>query len=140
MALINKKWLQEQFELDKTDPGTIRRISTLLKSLERMITDDEAPELVEEVLEKFGKLARGHAIADPLPETVWLSGRARTPGVGQTVRVPLNMYSDRRKTLNGRVGRVVAVRHGDVIVNTTDDGEFLEGVRFRPYELEMKMN
>lgn len=136
--MLDKKWLNNQFKLDKTDPDVVRRIMALLEASEEPTHLDDK---LDEVLEKFSKLARGQMIADPEPEAKWLSGAVQTPGVGQTVRVPPDKFTGQRgQALNGRVGKVVAVRYGDVIFNTTDDLEYIEGLRLRPHELEIKIN
>ncbi len=135
--MIDFDKLHEQLKLSKTSPTVIRAVKTLGEAFNSADISDED---LDEILSKFDKLARGHLLVEPEPDARWLSGAARTPGVGQTVRVPLTQYQDRRSTLNGRVGRVVAVRYGDVIVNTTDDGEPYEGLRFRPHELEIKIS
>lgn len=136
--MLDKKVLHDQFMLDKTDPHVVGRIMALLEVLEDGPQDDAK---LDEVLEKFSKLAKGQMIADPEPDAKWLSGAVQTPGVGQTVRVPVDKFTGQRgQALNGRVGKVVAIRYGDVIFNTTDDLEYIEGLRLRPHELETKIN
>lgn len=134
----NEKWLADQFSADKTSPETARKIISLLKTWDGLSVEDGQE---DEILGRFVKLAKKQMIADPEPDAKWLAGSIQTPGVGQTVRVPPDKFTGHRgQSLNGRVGKVVAVRYGDVIFNTTDDLEYIEGIRLRPHELEIKIN
>ncbi len=135
--MSNEKWLAAQFEADKTDAAVANLIIAHLKTWESL---DVKEGKEDDILERFVKLAKGQMIADPEPDAKWLSGAVQTPGVGQTVRVPPDKFTGHRgQALNGRVGKVVAVRYGDVIFNTTDDLEYIEGIRLRPHELEIKI-
>lgn len=65
-----------------------------------------------------------------------------TPGQikpGDTVRVLLNAFkSEVGEIHNGRLGVVVKVEYGDVIVNSTDSRfPKLEGAHYSPHHLEM---
>jgi hypothetical protein len=61
--------------------------------------------------------------------------------VGDEVRVLANAFTDKVGVAhNGRRGRVVAIRYGDVIFKSTDDKEpLLDGTHYSPYKLEKRI-
>lgn len=94
-----------------------------------------------EIIRLFSELARGHALE--VPENngyTWVAVRPGQISVADVVRVKLNAYAgDIGQRHNGRVGRVVAIRSGDVIVNTIDDGPPFEGTHHSPHALDKRV-
>jgi hypothetical protein len=93
-------------------------------------------------LDAFNKLAQGHAIvvADSGDET-WVQLKPGNVVIRDQVRVKFDAYSGEVGTHhNNRRGRVVAIRHGDIIVRY-DDGKQPpgDGVHHSPYALEKRV-
>lgn len=95
----------------------------------------------EDVLAVFAKLALSHSLLQPESEEVWVEARPGFISVADIVRVKHDAYTDKLGTMhNGRVGKVVAVRYGDVIFRSTDDKlPFLDGTHHSPYKLEKRI-
>jgi len=99
--------------------------------------DEDSPDLV------------GPSSAPPRDENLWeeldwISAPRVYLRAGITVRVKENAF-DNSKGLaqmhNGRVGEVLEVRDGDVIVRTTDNKmPPLDGAHYSPWSLDMKLD
>jgi hypothetical protein len=61
--------------------------------------------------------------------------------VADEVRVKWNAFDgDKGKIHNGRRGKIVSIRYGDIIVKTTDGKEpVLEGFHYTPQQLEKRV-
>ena len=110
----------------------------LLKTWENMSVDDE---FVEDALETFKVLAQGHSLLAPYADEIWIEA---TPGqlkVADKVRIKSNAFSGEvGRTHNGRVGVIVAIRYGDIIVRMTDGKEpTLDGAHYSPFHLEKRV-
>jgi PHP family Zn ribbon phosphoesterase len=83
-------------------------------------------------------LMRNTAAFDNQGNEIWEPGMPGFIRVGDEVRVLANAFEGELGQLhNGRRGRVVAVRSGDVIVKTTDGREpVLDGSHYSPYKVE----
>jgi hypothetical protein len=93
--------------------------------------------------EIFAKLARGHAIYSPPPPPDFDNAEFfdAVPGfisVGDIVRVKPDAFSgDAGVIHNSRLGRVVAVRFGDIIVKSIDGIEpEIDGAHYSPHHLQ----
>lgn len=94
----------------------------------------------EQILELFNELARDHALHVPDEQYAWMPAKPGQIKVTDIVRVRSDAYQGGLgKEHNGRVGRIVAIRSGDVIINTVDDGPKLEGVHHSPFALEKRI-
>ena len=142
MPEVNYEWIKTQLELAKVKVGSGKAILKLLKAWE------EIPELSEtitdEVLSVFPSLARGHVVAaegSDDEDYVWIDLMPGNITVGDIVRVKIDAYTGKLGTVhNGRLGKVTAVRYGDVIVNSTDSRQPpLVGVHYSPYKLEKRV-
>jgi hypothetical protein len=91
----------------------------------------------------FSKLALGTVLVQPevASNEVWIPALPGQLVVGDEVRVLANAFSDSvGVSHNGRRGRVVAIRYGDVIFKSTDGKEpVLEGTHYSPYKLEKRI-
>jgi hypothetical protein len=141
MPEIDKKWIMEQLEAAKVKVGSGKAILKLLE------TWSEIPELsdkmTEEVLTVFPKLALGHVlkIDETEDDFFWIDLQPGQVTVGDVIRVKADAYTDKLGPIhNGRRGVVVAVRYGDIIVNSTDGkSPELKGVHYSPYKLEKRV-
>lgn len=141
MPQIDKQWVLEQLEAAKVKVGSGKAILKLLEAW------DEIPELsdnmVEEILTVFPKLAKRHAlkVEENEDDYVWIPLQPGQVAVADVIRVKADAYSDKLGPIhNGRRGVVVAVRYGDIIVNSTDNKyPELKGVHYSPYKLEKRI-
>lgn len=136
---LDLSWATEQLANARVPVPVGRGVIKLLTSW----ADIDFPNEVQrdQALEIFSKLARDQALVEPTEE-VWkpvMVGFALQ--VGNTVRVRSDAFSGPAgRVHNGRVGRVVAKRSGDIIVKTTDGkSPTLDGAHYPPSALEVKI-
>lgn len=137
MPKINMEWVREQFQSAhvKVAPGTA--VITLLEHWAKIdITDEHAKEAVA----IFAQVALGHSLVEENAEEVWMPAQPGFINVGDEVRVLANAFDgELGPAHNGRRGKVVAVRHGDVVFMSTDGKEPpLESTHYSPYKLEKR--
>jgi len=135
MKNIDMIWARVQLENANVSADTG---VSVIKLLEFWLNLDHKDENNKKVLELFLSLCSGTAVVDTPADEVW---QAASPGfirVGDEVRVKANAFDGELGQLhNGRRGRVVAVRYGDIIIKTTDGKEpVLDGSHYSPYKLE----
>ena len=136
MAEVDNDWVRSQLTENKTKKVVGDSVLKLLATWEQLKqpTDKNA----KDIINIFSKLALGHSIVEDNPNESWIVARAGFIKVADTVRVRHNAFDgEQGKAYNGRRGRVVGVRYGDVIVKT-DDGKtpVLDGIHFKPENLE----
>lgn len=142
MPEVNYEWIKQQLQEAKVKVGSGNAVMKLLQTWESM--ENLSPGLAKEAAEVFSKLALNRSIVaiKEDPNELWILAQPGQIKVGDEVRVLADAFSDSTGVLhNGRRGRVIAVRYGDVIVDSTDgrDPE-LKGVHYSPYKLEKKAN
>jgi hypothetical protein len=95
----------------------------------------------KETLETFRELALSHALVPEADEEVWVQAQPGFVQKGDEVRILPNAFEgEAGKIHNGRRGKVVAVRYGDIIVRSTDGLEpFLDGTHYPPYKLQKRV-
>jgi len=135
MKNIDMTWARVQ--LEKANVSADTGVS-VIKLLEFWLNLDHRDENNKKVLELFSNLCVGTAVVDTPTNEIW---EAAGPGfirVGDEVRVKSDAFEGELGQLhNGRRGRVVAVRYGDIIIKTTDGKEpVLDGSHYSPYKLE----
>lgn len=134
--MMDMEWAKSQLQEARVQQSVSTSTIRLLELWDTMIHTEQT---AKETVEVFSKLALGHVIAEQQPmEGTWVQV---TPGfikVADTVRVRSDAFTgDIGSIHNGRVGRVVAIRSGDVIINSTDGrNPKLEGTHYSPYHLE----
>jgi hypothetical protein len=141
MPQIDKQWVLEQLEAAKVKVGSGKAILKLLEAW------GEIPELsdkmTEEVMTIFPKLALGHVlkVEENDDDYTWTPLQPGQVSVADVIRVKADAFSDKLGPIhNGRRGTVVAVRYGDIIVNSTDGkSPELKGVHYSPYKLEKRV-
>jgi hypothetical protein len=135
MRDLNIEMAKSQLEMAKVsvDVGTsVMKLLEFWKTLPHLASNDS------QVVEIFSKLAVGAALVNNQGNEIWELGMPGFIRVGDEVRVLANAFEGELGQLhNGRRGRVVAVRSGDIIVKTTDGREpVLDGSHYSPYKLE----
>lgn len=138
MPDVNWEWVRTQLELAKVRVGSGKAIMKLLEDWDKMkLTDNMAAETIE----TFSRLAKGEAFVEDNPEERWIPAQPGQLTVGDEVRVLADAFDGKLAAVhNGRRGRIVAIRYGDVIMKTTDDKEpVLDGAHYSPYKLEKRV-
>jgi len=131
-----RKWAHSQMEEAKV----AQPIETaVLRLLEVWWTQNHTNESRTLTLDTFNRLARGWTLvlADPVEER-WVQAKPGMIVRSNIVRVKSDAYQgDAGEVHNGRRGRVVAIRYGDIIVKY-EDGKHpaFEGVHHSPHVLE----
>jgi hypothetical protein len=142
MPEVNYTWVHQQLQEAKIKIGSGNAVIKLLQTWETM--KGLSPALAKEAAEVFSKLAVSKPILEPKedPGEVWVPVQPGNIKVGDDVRVLADAFSDSTGVMhNGRRGKVIAVRYGDVIINSNDNKEpELKGVHYSPYKLEKKAN
>ena len=111
---------------------------SVIKLLEFWTTLDHSEQNNVHVVELFSKLAMSIALVDNSGNEIWESAQAGFIKVGDEVRVKADAFDGKLGQMhNGRRGRVVAIRYGDIIIKTTDGKEpILDGSHYSPDRLE----
>jgi hypothetical protein len=138
MSEINMDWVKEQLTQNKTRKMTGDAVLELLNAW-KSVKKPPKSDISKEVVELFSKLALGHALVKEDKNENWIPVQPGAIKVTEVVRVRFDAFDEAsgKYTLNGRRGKVVGVRYGDIIVKT-DDGKtpVLDGTHFRPENLE----
>jgi hypothetical protein len=141
MPEIDKKWIMEQLEAAKVKVGSGKAILKLLEAWSEL--PELSEKMSEEVLTVFPKLAMGHVlkVEENEDDYTWIPVQPGQIVVGDVIRVKSDAYTDKLGPIhNGRKGLIVAVRYGDIIVNSTDGkSPELKGVHYSPYKLEKRI-
>ncbi len=138
MSEINMDWVKEQLTQNKTRKMTGDAVLELLEAW-KSVKKPPKTDISKEVVELFSKLALGHALVKADKNETWVPAQAGAIKVTDIVRVRFDAFDEAsgRYFLNGRRGKVVGVRYGDIVVKS-EDGKTppLDGVHFRPENLE----
>lgn len=132
---LDMDWVKSQLQAAKVrkpvGDATIKLIE-LFESLEL------SEEHQKKTVELFSKLSLGYAYVKENRNELWVPARPGDIKVSDIVRVRADAYTGDLGTLhNGRRGRVVGVRYGDVIFKSEDGKEpVLDGAHYPPQMLE----
>lgn len=137
MPKVNSDWIREQFQAARVKVGSGNAVLTLLETWAAIELDDE---LAKEAVEIFSSVALGHSLIEENVDEVWGPAQPGFIAVADEVRVLPDAFDGEVGTIhNGRRGKVVAIRHGDVVVMMTDGKEpFLDSAHYSPYKLEKR--
>lgn len=141
MAEINIEWVKEQLTLNKTKKMTGDAVLELLetwKTTKRPPKSDNS----KEILDIFSKLALGYALVKEDNSETWIQVQPGAIKVTDVVRVKFDAFDEEsgKHTLNGRKGKVVGVRYGDIIMKSDDNKTpLLDGIHLRPENLEKRV-
>jgi hypothetical protein len=139
MPEVNEEWVKAQFTQAKIRQNTGDAVLRLLEAWAEISDLDELGQ--DNAINTFGKLARGHALVAETQER-WVPTQIGAQiNVGDTIRVRADAFSAAAgQKHNGRVGKVVAKRAGDIIVDSTDGVEpKLIGVHYPANKLEIRL-
>jgi hypothetical protein len=139
MPSVDYEWVRQQLTDSKVKRGPGDIALSLLKIWEDISIEDNA--LLEEGLTIFKTLALNHSLLAPYADEVWVEA---TPGqlkVSDVVRVKQDAFNgDTGRVHNGRLGIIVAIRYGDIIVRTTDGKQpVLDGAHYSPFHLDKRI-
>lgn len=132
---LDMDWVKAQLQAAKVRKPVGDATMKLIEMFDQIeLTDEHKAKAVE----MFSKLALGHAYVKENKKETWVPARPGDIKVTEVVRVKADAYNgDVGMIHNGRVGKVVGVRYGDVIFKSTDGKEpFLDGAHYSPHMLE----
>ena len=135
---VNMDWVREQMTAAKVKQGVG---TSVLRLLEVWDTMNHKPDTAKETVEIFSKLALGHALIEPEIDEFkgsWVPTMAGQIKVADIVRVKIDAFDGAAGQIhNGRIGRVVGLRYGDIILKSVDNKEpILDGAHYKPNFLE----
>jgi len=136
---VDFEWVKEQLTKARVRKGPGDVAIELLKKWEEI---DLPEELASEAINTFAELAKGHALVEEgNKEEVWVPAMAGHMKVADQVRVKKDAFQgELGKMHNGRRGVVIAIRYGDIIVNSTDNRKpSLDGSHYSPHHLEKRV-
>jgi len=138
MPEVNWEWVRDQLEAAKVRKGSGNAIIKLLETWEKLKLTDN---MSEETLRVFLGITRNEAFVQESPDEKWIPAQPGQLTVGDEVRVLADAFDGKLAAVhNGRRGRIVAIRYGDVILKTTDNKEpALDGAHYSPYKLEKRI-
>ncbi len=136
MPHSDEQWVRSQFEAAKVKVAPGKAVLALLKTWEGLDLNEKQ---AKEAVDIFSKVALNHALVEPQKkDEKWEPLRPGFIAVGDEVRVMHDAFDgDLGRLHNGRRGKVVGVRYGDVIFKATDGkNPPLDGAHYSPYKLE----
>lgn len=139
MSKMDMDWAAEQIREARVRKDVGGAVMTLLQAW-----DDVLPlgvEQTEEALNIFKSLAQGHTLLPAESNEVWVECKPGFVKVGDVIRIQHDAFSDAAgRYHNGRVGKVIALRSGDVVFRSTDEKEpFIDGAHYSPGKLEKRV-
>lgn len=141
MANTDMDWVKEQLTQNKTKKAVGDSVLKLLAVWDEVKEKNESVKNInpQDIVDIFSKLAMGYALIQENKNENWIKAQIGQIKVADTVRISFNAFDEStgKSSLNGRRGRIVAVRSGDIIIKT-DDGKMpvLDGLHVRPEFLE----
>jgi hypothetical protein len=138
MANLDLDWVKEQLTQNKTKKMTGDAVLQLLDTWQS-IKRPPKTDISKDIIDVFSKLALGHALIKTDKNETWIPVQSGAIKVSEIVRVKFDAFDEEsgKHQLNGRKGRVVGVRYGDIIIKTDDNKlPVLDGTHFRPENLE----
>lgn len=139
MPEVNEDWVKSQLKSARVSQLTGDTAIALLKAWESLDFPDDRT--AEEALEVFRKLATNQALLEEKDET-WVQAQAGFMlKVGDEIRVRHDAFPGTEGRLhNGRRGKVIAIRSGDVIMRSTDNIKpFIDGAHYSFTHLEKRI-
>jgi hypothetical protein len=140
MGKINYNWVKEQFAKASVTVGAGNAVLDLLKTWEK--SEPKDLEQAKKAVEIFSKVALGHSLVkESKADEVWEEVRPGFIKVADVVRVKNDAFVGELGVIhNGRVGKIVAIRSGDIIFKSTDGLEpSLDSVHYQASKLEKRI-
>jgi hypothetical protein len=140
---VDEIWVQDQLDGAGIDKPTQDVVKTLLSSWDGMEVPDNLQEgsALATLIETFATLAQGHGLRPVETEEVWVPVQRGFVHTGDEVRVRHDAFDGKVGLYhNGRRGKVVAVRSGDIVFRSTDTiSPPIDGARYQPDKLERRV-
>jgi len=139
MPEVNDDWVKSQLKGARVSQLTGDTSIALLDVWKTLKFPDD--KTAEDALDVFKKLATSQALVEEKDE-VWVQAQAGFMlQVGDEIRVRHNAFPGAEgQTHNGRRGKVIAIRSGDVIMRSTDAKKpFLDGAHYSFAHLEKRI-
>jgi hypothetical protein len=138
MPEINEEWIRYQMQEAKVKVGVGNALLKLLGTWETL--NISVPQQ-KEVVALFNSISLGHSILPEKPDEVWVDAQPGSIIVADEVRVKADAYDGSTGAIhNGRRGRVVGVRYGDIIFKSEDGKEpLLDGAHYSPHQLQKRV-
>ena len=137
MPEVDMDWVKQQLIQNKTKKMVGDAVLKMLETWGEL--KEKNSKNSKEILDLFQKLAQGYALVPENKNEKWAQALAGAIKVTDVVRVSFNAFDveSGKSQFNGRRGKVVGVRYGDIIFKSTDDKTpVIEGAHFRPEDLE----
>lgn len=138
MSKVNIEWVKEQLTQNKTKKTAGDAVLRLLEAWDSVKFPPKT-DISKEVIDIFSKLALGHALVKEDSNETWVQAQPGFLKVSDNVRIKFDAFdsSTGKNNLNGRKGKVVGIRYGDIIIKSTDNKTpLLDGLHVRPDQLE----
>ena len=138
MPEVNNEWVRAQLQEAKVKVGVGNAIIKLLEQWETMKLSDNQ---TKDTIDLFSKLALGHSIVPEKPDELWVDAQPGSILVGDEVRIKFDAYTGSTGAIhNGRRGKVVGVRYGDIIFKSMDGKTpVLDGTHYTPHLLQKRV-
>jgi hypothetical protein len=136
---IDIEWARDQMKAADLLQPTQAAVEKLLSTLDKMNLTESASDAA---VATFSRLARGHALvtAQETVDEVWEQARPGNLVLGDQVRVKTDAYSGTiGQVNNGRRGRIVGIRYGNIYVKYTDEGYGTDSIHHKPSALEKRV-
>lgn len=139
MTKVSLKWAAEQLKLAEVPENVAEPVLILLDELNDAKADEPT---YETIISIFASLALSRPIYEPAPEAEWRTVQRGFIRVSDIVRIKPDAFEGTAgEQQNGRVGRVVAIRSGNILVSTTDNREpKIESHHYDPEKLDKRVN
>lgn len=141
MSIVNYDWVAQQMTAARVTQEEGEAALRLLATWQEL--DFTTEDVAQSTIALFGKLAQGHAVVPEVAaaDELWVDLQPGQIVVSDEVRVKPDAYTGEAGTLhNGRRGKVVGVRYGDVIFRSNDGREpLIEGAHHSPHKLEKRV-
>jgi hypothetical protein len=139
MSETDYEWVMRQLTDARVKRGTGDAVLALLKQWDSLKPGDD--NLASEAVAIFSRVAVGHSLVQDDGPEVWVTAQPGQLKVADIVRVKSDAFSGELGALhNGRRGTIIAIRYGDIIVNSNDDkNPKIDGAHYSPYHLEKRI-
>ena len=139
MSETDYEWVKRQLTDARVKRGAGDAVLALLKQWDALKPGDDS--IAEEAVAIFARVAVGHSLVQDDGPEVWVTAQPGQLKVADIVRVKSDAFSGELGALhNGRRGTIIAIRYGDIIVNSNDDKTpKIDGAHYSPYHLEKRI-
>lgn len=135
MTSVNYDWINEQFAAAKVRVGSGKAVLKMLKTWEEI---EVSPEQAKDIIAILSKVALGHSLVETPKNEVWVQAQAGQLTIGDIIRVRVDAFDgEKGMRFNGHVGKIGAIRSGDIIIASANQS--VDGTHFRPADLEKRI-